>query len=96
MTVAKLHKILGKMIEDGFGRRAVLINKETFQHNLEDDGVVMLDICGAVPHTGTYLDEDGCTAVRKDGSECTMRCVLLFGTSGEPSTGMTFEQQRSA
>lgn len=91
MTVAKLHKLLGEMIDQGFGRRRVLVNKSTFVSNLEMDGVVMLDVSGVIPHTGTYADGDGFTAVRKDGRECVMSCVLIFGTSGEPNTGLTWE-----
>lgn len=91
MTVRKLHKLLGEMIERGHGRRMVLVNKSTFTHNLEADGCVMLPICGAIPHAGSYMDGDGFTATRKDGRECVMRCVLLYGESGEPSTGLTWE-----
>lgn len=91
MTVAKLHKLLGKLIEQGHARTRVLVNKPTFTSNLEADGVVMLDVCGAIPHTGPYADGDGFTAIRKDGRECTMTSVLLYGSSGEPSTGMTWE-----
>lgn len=91
MTVAKLHKLLGEMIAQGHGRRSVLVNKSTFTSNLEADGVVILEVCGVIPHTGTYADGDGFTAVRRDGRECTMSCVLIYGVSGEPSTGLTYE-----
>ena len=96
MTVAKLHKLLGKMIEQGYGRQSVLVNKATFTSNLEMDGVCLLDVCGVIPHVGPYADGDGFTATRKDGTECTMTSVLLYGSSGEPSTGMTWEVTQAA
>lgn len=91
MTVTRLHKLLGKMIDDGLGRRQILVNKETFTHNLEADGAVMLEVCGVIPHVATLMDDDGGTAVRKDGRERSSLCVLIYGTSGEPSTGLTWE-----
>lgn len=91
MTVAKLHKLLGQMIADGLGHRQVLVNKPTFTHNLEGDGAVMLPVCGVAPHVCEYLDGDGFTATRKDGTPCSMSCVLLFGSSGVPGTGLLYE-----
>lgn len=96
MTVNRLHKLLGEMIDQGFGRRRILVNKPTFTSNLEEDGVVMLEVCGVIPHTTTYADGDGFTATRKDGRECLMSCVLLYGTAGEPSTGLTWGAMQQA
>lgn len=83
MTVNQLHKALGKMIENGNGRLPVCVNKPTFSSNLEPDGHVILDICGANMRVYPVIDGDGGTALRKDGTERQMSCVVLYGSSGD-------------
>lgn len=78
MTVAKLHKLLGKMVEDGQGRRPVCVNKDSFYHPLESDGVSILDVTEAAADTITIADDDGWTATNKDGSE-RFRKVFVIG-----------------
>lgn len=79
MTVAKLHKLLGTLVESGQGRRPVCVNKESFYHPLEDDGVVILDATEAKAQTITIADDDGFTATNKDGSEKTRKVFLIGG-----------------
>lgn len=79
MTVAKLHKVLGQLVEEGQGRRPVVVNKASFYSPLESDGVVILDVTEAKADTITMADDDGWTATNKDGSEKTRRVVVLGG-----------------
>jgi hypothetical protein len=79
MTVARLHKMLGQMIEDGQGRRPVCVNKESFYSPLESDGVVILDVTEAKAQTITMADDDGGTAWNADGTEKTRKVVVLGG-----------------
>lgn len=79
-TVARLHKELGKLIEQGHGRKPVQINKQSFQHVLEDDGVVIMDIKAIEgPRWITEADDDGGTKWNRDGSEAGRRVVVLKG-----------------
>lgn len=79
-TVARLHRELGKLIEQGHGRKPVQINKQSFQHVLEDDGVVIMDIKAIEgPRWITEADDDGGTKWNRDGSEAGRRVVVLKG-----------------
>lgn len=49
MTVSRLHKQLSELIAAGHGRKPVCINKRTFNHQLERDGVVIMPVG---PETG--------------------------------------------
>lgn len=79
MTVAKLHKLLGEMVEQGQGRRPVCVNKASFYHPLESDGVAILDVTEAKADTITMADDDGWTATNADGSEKTRKVFVLAG-----------------
>lgn len=79
MTVARLHKLLGAMIEAGQGRRPVCVNKMSFHHPLEPDGVSILDVTEARERTIVLADDDGRTATNADGSEKTRKVLLLGG-----------------
>ncbi|AVS67889.1 hypothetical protein C8245_21430 [Paracidovorax avenae] len=84
MTVAALHKALGKLIEQGHGRKPVQVNKQSFQHPLEDDGVVIMDIeLIEGPRWIPEADDDGGTKWNKDGTEAGRRVVLLKGAQHE-------------
>lgn len=78
MTVARLHKLLGALVEDGQGRRPVCVSKTSFYHPLESDGVAILDVTDAKAETITMADDDGFAATNKDGSE-RMRKVFVLG-----------------
>ena len=79
MTVARLHKMLGELVESGQGRRPVCVNKASFYHPLESDGVAILDVTEAKPDTITMADDDGWTATNKDGSEKTRKVFVMGG-----------------
>lgn len=79
MTVARLHKMLGKLIEDGQGRRPMCVNKGSFYHPLEAYGATILEVTDATPKTICVADDDGWTAINKDGSEKLRKVVVLGG-----------------
>ena len=79
MTVGKLHKLLGKMIEDGAARRRVCVSKGTFQDNRESDGCTILDAYDCRLKSIYLSDEDGGIAKRVDGSERTAVVAVLYG-----------------
>lgn len=79
MTVAKLHKLLGTLVEEGQGRRPVCVNKSSFYHPLESDGVAILDVTEAKADTITMADDDGWTVSNNDGSEKTRKVVVIGG-----------------
>lgn len=79
MTVAKLHKLLGQMVEEGNGRRPVCVNKASFYHPLESDGVAILDVTEATAARITMADDDGFAATNSDGSERLRKVFVLGG-----------------
>lgn len=84
MTVATLHKQLGALIDAGHGGKPVSVDKETFTHPLEEDGVVILDVQGVEgPRWIPEANDDGGTKWNKDGSEAGYHAVILFGDSHE-------------
>lgn len=83
-TVARLHKELGKLIEQGHGRKPVQVNKQSFHHPLEEDGAVILDIESIEGPTWVYMaDDDGGTKFNKDGTESGKRVVILKGSAND-------------
>lgn len=81
-TVARLHKELGKLVEAGHGRKIVHINKSSFQHNLESDGCVIMELAGLGIQIVPVIDDDGGTKWNKDGSEASMTVLVLAGGMG--------------
>lgn len=80
MTVSRLHKMLGALIEAGHGRKPVLVNKDSFRHPCEEDGAVMLDVADVTqPRWIGMCDDDGGTKWNRDGSEAGRTVVLLLG-----------------
>lgn len=87
MTVNQLHKMLDKLIRAGMGRLPVCINKETFQHNLESDGVVYLPVDGVRHESILIMNDDGGT-VHDNGREKWRATAVLFGDSGAGFSGV--------
>lgn len=84
MTIAKLHRLLAELIEQGHGRKRVCINKRAFTSPLEGDGGVIMEVHNALLRTHRVLNDDGFTRERKDGAECTTTALVLYGTEGVP------------
>ena len=80
MTVARLHKQLSEMVNNGQGWMKVCVNKNTFYHPLESDGCVILHVVSADFGWIPLFDDDGGVALRADGTERgSMRFVLDGG-----------------
>lgn len=78
MTIANLHKQLGKLIARGYARKRVVINKQTFSHPLESDGCCMLDVTGASIGDYILLNDDGGT-LQDNGNEKYVQSLILTG-----------------
>lgn len=81
MTLNKLHKLLGELIDQGHGRRQVSIDKSSFRDNRETDGCVILPISCVDVQWIVEADGDGGSATNKDGSERGRTTVILGGSS---------------
>lgn len=79
MTINRLHKELGKAIEQGWGRKHVCVHKKTFAHPLESDGLVIMPVETAEVESVPMLNEDGGFATRKDGIEIEEIMLVLCG-----------------
>lgn len=80
MTVQRMHRLLGQLIEQGHGRKPVCINKETFKDPLEDDGACIMDVeLIEGPTFVGWTDDDGGTKWNQDGSESGRTVVILKG-----------------
>ena len=83
MTLQKLHRILGALVERGYGRREVCIDKGTFVHNLEADGCVILPVCRIDVQTFELMDGDGFHDLKADGTCKQRTSIVLGGASAE-------------
>lgn len=83
MTIYRLHKLLGELIERGHGRKPVAINKRTFTNPLESDGAVIIDVDSLELYPVPQIDGDGGTKTREDGSECFRITCVLSGDDPE-------------
>lgn len=83
MTITALHKLLGKQIENGHGRKPVCVDKSSFKHPLEDDGAVILDVASAKLTWVPQVDEDGGMKENADGTEAHRTCFVLNGGYGD-------------
>lgn len=80
MTVQRLHKLLGQLIEQGHGRKPVCVDKESFSSPLENDGVSVFDLETVDgPRWIEMADDDGGTKWNKDGSVSGRTVVILKG-----------------
>lgn len=85
MTVSRLHKLLGALIEAGHGRKPVLVDKQTFTDPRENDGPMLLSLWAVQgPRWIPNADDDGGTKWNCDGTESGQRCVVLAGNNAEP------------
>lgn len=83
MTINKLHKLLGKLIAEGHGRKTVDINKRTFSHPLEGDGVTIMPVDAIELKNYAVSDEDGGSKITSRGVEITRTSLVLTGGSDE-------------
>lgn len=80
MTVAKLHRLLGEIVERGHGRKPVCIDKSTFHHPLEGDGALILGVESVEGPRWIYnCDDEGGVKENADGSESGRMTVVLKG-----------------
>lgn len=96
MRLAKLYRELGALIAEGNGRLKVCIDKSTFRHNCEGDGVTILDVGSMELSWVPLSDDDGGTATRKDGTERGSNCVVLYGDLHTPLTKRNGDRYRSS
>lgn len=92
MTVNRLHKLLGKLIDEGHGKKPVCVDKSTFTHNLEQDGCTVIELCGLGVFGIRQADGDGGTKVDAKGHECFRQTCVLVGPSGADSQGNVLEK----
>jgi hypothetical protein len=79
MTVKALHKELSKLIDQGYSRKKVLINKNTFKHPLELDGCCILDVKNVELQTYNILNDDGGFGHGENDQEKYQTNVVLSG-----------------
>lgn len=83
ITVNQLHKMLGKLIADGAGRRPVCVDKSSFRHNCEADGVAIFDVHSCEPKSVLWWNNDTDDCLNKDGTERHKKVVVLAGNAKE-------------
>jgi hypothetical protein len=91
VTVARLHKELGKLVASGHGRKKVCVAKDTFRDNREGDGCTILDVAGLGIKWVNLADDDGCMKINRDGSEAGNTVLILAGSSGVNGKGELIE-----
>lgn len=79
LTINRLHKELGKLIEDGHGRKPVSINKNSFIHALETDGCIILPVKAIGVEWVPTISDEGGFKENADGSESGKNVCVLSG-----------------
>lgn len=79
MTINQLHKLTQKLVDQGYGRRKVTIDKSTFASPLEDEGGVIIDVVSADVEVIRLMDGDGFTETTKSGREKVMVTMVMVG-----------------
>lgn len=87
MTVQGLHSRLGKLIDEGHGRKHVHVDKTSFQDNREGDGVTILPLEGLGVRLLNVADDDGGSKFNKDGSESMRQTCVLVGNAAANMKG---------
>lgn len=80
MTANKFLKILQKLIKEGHGREQIYVNKATFNHVLESDGCVILDVENIELHCFPVFDADGGHEIDKRGEEKMEHSLVIVGS----------------
>jgi hypothetical protein len=96
MTVTQLYRLLGAMVAEGHGRRLVHIDKATFRHNCESDGVTILRVESLEERWVPLSDDDGGVATTSKGHERGSSCVVLYGDAHTPLTKRNADIYRSS
>lgn len=78
-TVNQLLKRMQSLKDAGHGRKRIVVDKESFAHNCESDGVTMLQLSGVGVEWVGHADGDGGTKYNKDGTESGSNVVVLVG-----------------
>lgn len=78
MTLNRLCNLLNALRAE-HGRCRVSIAKESFRDNRESDGCTILMINGVDVQWVVDADDDGGTAINKDGLERGRTTIILFG-----------------
>jgi hypothetical protein len=86
VTLNQLHKHLSRLIEQGYGRRQVCIDKYTFAHNCENDGVTILPVNSMETRWVPLADDDGGIATNSKGEERGSMQIVLYGDRHTPLT----------
>ena len=94
MTVNQLNKLLQRLVKQGRGRMQVCVDKQTFHHNCESDGVVILEVNVAELEWVPLADDDDGTAFDSKGRERGSTNLVLFGDSYEPLTKQNANRYR--
>ncbi len=94
MTLNQLHKRLTKLIEQGYGRRTVCVDKPTFSHACESDGANILGVDGVGVRTVRYMVDDSYELA--DGTERQRTVVILAGSGGANSKGDLVDNETEA
>jgi hypothetical protein len=96
MRLPKLYKELGAILADGPRNVRVCIDKSTFHHNCESDGVTVLDVESIEVRWVPLSDDDGGIAVNSQGVERGYSCVVLYGNLHTPLTKRNKDRYRSS
>lgn len=88
MTLWQLKKVIDAAIETHSKRAQVVIDPDTFSHNLSEVG--LFDVCGGKVGAHVELDEHG-AATNKNGGERLRTYMVLYGSGGQSCCGRLFE-----
>lgn len=96
MTVTQLYRLLGALVAEGKGRQQVCIDKATFRHNCESDGVTILQVRSVEERWVPLSDDDGGIATTAKGRERGSSCAVLYGDLHTPLTTRNSNIYRSS
>jgi hypothetical protein len=84
MTVSRLHKLLGALIDAGHGRKPVMVDRSTFSDPRDNDGLILLPPWDVRSEWVGNADDDGGVKMNRDGTESGRVCVVIVGDCADP------------
>lgn len=93
MTINQLYKQLGQLIEHGYGRKQVCVDKSKCSHVLEADGAVIMPVSKIDARCIELMDGNGFRKELASGKTAQRTMLVIEAEHGTPSIDQPLQCQ---